>query len=203
MSTRSRRELVRFDYKKFHSTGVKSPVKICLENSPIMAGNPGLEKKIFAKIIQFQKENDPDLLYDVTEIEDAVSEFRRMIDSFIDVHVALKDQLEDYDVVYPDYQTKLDDMTEWVKKSRTTIKTMKKEAEEKVNNVSSETRKALENERIASLKSDLTADEKVWRTKINRDILTYDEENSYFVEKTEGHLESKTKCNLSFRFEPH
>ena len=188
MSTRLRRKVVRFDYKKFHSPGVKEPVESRLEKFPNMAGNPALDKKILAKIEQFKRENDPDLLYDVTEIEDAVSEFRRMIDSYIDVHVALSEQLENYSEVYPDYQTNLDEMTEWVKNSRTIVKRMKWEAEEKASSADLEARKNFEVEKLAQLKSDLSVDEKLLRSKIRRNILTYYEENSFFVEDIEKML---------------
>ena len=188
MSNRSRRDLVRFDYQKYHRTGVKVPVESCLQNLPNMAGNPALDKKILAKIEQFKRENDPDLLYDVTEIEDAVSEFRRMIDSYIDVHVALREQLENYTEVYPDYDMNLDGMTEWVKKCRIIIKDMKKEAEAKASSAEFEARKNFEEERIIQLKLDLTADEKVFREKIRRNILTYYEEDSFFVEDIEKNV---------------
>ena len=120
----SLRKPSRFDYKIRKVKGDKVPLTV--PKVSVMDQNLESEEKLRVKIKRYLIENDIDLLFDVRDIEDAISEIRSLANSFEDVHVALRRELNDqYAVRFADYDQQINNITDWIKKAKLAIKEKK------------------------------------------------------------------------------
>ena len=99
-----RRDKPRIDYKELNSTGRKILKETCdlenlsvgFENLTTMASNQRQnlvddEKKLVKKLRRYLDEyHDLSLMFDVEEVEKAISEFTEAINAFAEIHVDLE-----------------------------------------------------------------------------------------------------------------
>ena len=129
------------------------------------------------KIKRHINENEVDLLFDVSDIEDAISDIRSLTNSFEDVHVALRRELKDqYKEKYPDYDKQIEDIAKWVKEAKKAIKEKKQASF------------VSHRDPVAQAKTRLKTEEKHLRAKIECEITTFNEENSFFISDIERNL---------------
>ena len=169
----SLREVARFDYKVFNDKGVKVPLsvpKVTNMDQPKVSNLDQFsdsEEKLKMKIKRHINENEVDLLFDVSDIEDAISDIRSLTNSFEDVHVALRRELKDqYKEKYPDYDKQIEDIAKWVKEAKKAIKEKKQASF------------VSHRDPVAQAKTRLKTEEKHLRAKIECEITTFNEENS-------------------------
>ena len=185
----SLRQVDRIDYSVYHSKGIKVPLKTppVLTEVPIMEQEKDLEEKLRLKIKRFIDENDIDLLFDISDIEDAISGINALVSSFEDVHVVLKRQLEaQYAVTYPDFDDQISKVTTWIKKAKLAIKGKKQATF------------AAKKDPLEQAKARLTAEEKILHAKIDADITTFNDENSFFVTDIEENISSIKELSQSY-----
>ena len=186
---RDLREIPRVDYKETrpYNRVQKLPVNSPRKLPPLPPGIPiptqGMatvekEVKVRTKIKRFMADNDFDLFFDDTEIDEAIKEFSRLVDSFEDVHVELKRELgEQYAMTYGYYDDELKGMTGWVKVARRESK------DKKVSKASKESEDDMKRQQ-----DKLRTEEKYLRDRIARELETYEHENSSFVEDIEKNV---------------
>ena len=186
---RDLREIPRVDYKETrpYNRVQKLPVNSPRKLPPLPPGIPiptkGMatvekEVKVRTKVKRFMADNDFDLFFDDTEIDEAIREFSRLVDSFEDVHVELKGELGDqYAMTYGYYDDELKGMTDWVKVARLESKG------KKVSKASKESEDDMKRQ-----KDKLRTEEKYLRDRITRELETYEHENSSFVEDIEKNV---------------
>ena len=110
-----RRDKLRIDYKELNSTGRKilketrdlERLSAGFENLATMASKDRQnladdEKKLVRKIKRYLDEyQDLSLMFDIEEVEKAISEFKEAINAFDEIHVELERELDDeYSEVY-------------------------------------------------------------------------------------------------------
>ena len=136
-----RRDKPRIDYKELNSTGRKilketrdlERLSAGFENLATMASKDRQnladdEKKLVRKIKRYLDEyQDLSLMFDVEEVEKAISEFKEAINAFDEIHVELERELDDeYSEVYQDFSV-LDSAKSWIHAARVDIKRRKVE----------------------------------------------------------------------------
>ena len=164
----SLRKLSRSDYKVYNDEGIKVPLTI--SKVSVMDQNLASEEKLRLKIKRYFNENDIDLLFDISDIEDAISDIRSLANCFEDVHVALRRELNDqYAVRFVDYDQQINAITDWIKKAKLAIKEKKQASF------------AAHRDLVAQAKTWLVTKEKHLYAKINREILTFEDEDSFFI----------------------
>ena len=168
----SLRKPSRFDYKIYNVKGDKVPLTV--PKVSVMDQNLESEEKLRVKIKRYLIENDIDLLFDVSDIEDAISEIRSLANSFEDVHVALRRELNDqYAVRFADYDQQINNITDWIKKAKLAIKEKKQASF------------AAHRDPVAQAKTRLVTEEKHLYAKIDREISTFEDEDSFFISDIE------------------
>ena len=203
----SDRKTLRFDYSEYHTTGDKVPLaipesgvtevplvsslSISVEGlpsgkgpvgtnttTPIMDQNLDKAEGLRRKIDRCMSENDVDDLFDISDIEEVISQIRRLVDSFEDVHVVLRRELADqYSVQFPDYDQQMSDMLGWIKNAKKVIRDRKEAAAKQVP------------DRVAQARLRLSAREKLLREKIDNDIETFELEDSFFILDIEKNID--------------
>ena len=165
---RPTRNIQRFDYKRYNSEGIKVPKIVFSEMASPLVDN---EEKLRRKIYRHIRENDMDLLFDVSDLEEAISGMRSLVNSFEDVHVSLRRELgsDQYDESYPDYDKQITNITDWIRNAKIAIKE-KKTAAANAGDC-----------QIQQARIKLVTEEKYLREKIVQDLRTFREENSQFV----------------------
>ena len=169
-TSRISRPLIRFDYGTYHREGIKVP-KLGSQKFTMAQQLIDNEKKLWRKIDRHIKENDIDLLFDVDDVAEAISDIHSLVNSFEDVHVSLQRELgdEQYTESYTDYDKQITTVTDWTTKAKMAIKE-KKAAKANFHQVT-----------MQQDQNKLFAEEKFLRDKIIRDLQTYRDENSFFV----------------------
>ena len=76
----SLRNLRWFDYKVYNDKGIKTPLTI--SKVSVMDQNLASEEKLRLKIKRYLNENDIDLFFDISDIEDAISDIRSLANCF-------------------------------------------------------------------------------------------------------------------------
>ena len=165
---RPTRNIQRFDYKRYNSEGIKVPKVVFSEMASPLVDN---EEKLRRKIDRHIRENDIDLLFDVSDLEEAISGMRSLVNSFEDVHVSLSRELgsDQYVESYPDYDKHITVITDWIREAKIAIKQKKSAAADA----------SASQAQQARIK--LVTEEKYLREKIVQDLRTYREEDSQFV----------------------
>ena len=134
--SRNLRDLERFDYKIYSNTGKKIAKEYrALENienkfqvlSTMSTANLcDEEEKVCLKIKRFIEEYNLDLLFDIQDIENAIFEFKKLIESYEEVHIELKRELGDqHETQYVEFEEKYKSMSDWVINARLEIKRKK------------------------------------------------------------------------------
>ena len=137
MHRKSVRNIERIDYKIYSETGKKvakeKDLEKVTENFEKLSKSENYQKlskmvasklvdeeiKVCLKFDRFLKEYEFDLLFDVEDIEAAIIEVKTLIDTFEDIHVELKRELDDkYEEAYPKFSEKLKPMIDWVKNAK-------------------------------------------------------------------------------------
>ena len=84
------------------------------------------EKKLGLKINRFLDEYEFELLFDISDIENGILEFKVLLESFEGIHIELKNVLKDqYLVHYKHFPDKYNTMKNWVKLAKIEIKNRK------------------------------------------------------------------------------
>ena len=177
----SLRDVNRFDYCVYDDSGDKVP----LGSFPFppevsnMEQDLASEEKLRKKIKRYIAENDIDLLFDISDLEEAISGIDQLVSSFEDVHVTLRRQLKDqYVVSCPNFDDQISDVTEWIKKAKLAIKEKKQATF------------AAKGDPVAQCKSRLTTEEKFLFAKIDEEITTFIDEDSFFISDIEKNISS-------------
>ena len=204
----SDRKTLRFDYSKYNTKGDKVPLAtpesglteaplvsslgISVEGPPSGKGPVGTTTKISImdqnldkaeglrrKIERCMSENDVDDLFDISDIQEAINELRSLMDKYEDVHVGLKRELADqYSVQFPDYDSKMAEMTGWIKNAKKAIKEKKEAAAKQIP------------DQVGKTRLRLVAEEKLLREKINDEIETFELEDSFFIMDIEKNVDT-------------
>ena len=139
---RPQRKVNRIDYKISNRTGKK----VLKENKKLEEVSEKLDKimsreqlvsdeaKLCLKIERFVKDNEIELFFDVTEIDEALSTFTTMIENFEHYHVELRHHLEEQeykDAYGNSFAAAYDKMCEWTRKVKLLKLKMKKEKDER------------------------------------------------------------------------
>ena len=112
MSVRSIRLKNRIDYKIYNETGKKIQREPNFEKMSELIDQ---ELKLVKKIVRFRSEYNLDLLFDINEIEEAISEQRKLLEAYEELHIKLKrDLAEDYSNTYIDYDGHIKIMTDYI-----------------------------------------------------------------------------------------
>ena len=200
-----RRDKPRIDYKELNSTGRKILKETCdlenlsvgFENLATMASNQRQnlvddEKKLVKKLRRYLDEyQDLSLMFDVEEVEKAISEFKEAINAFNEIHVVLERELEDeYSEAYKDFSV-LQSAKSWIHAARIDIK------HRKVEKLRTETEQA-ENLKLLSLQEKeqstvkeidrLKTAEKHMRVRFDADLVQMRHVDSNFVEDLQQNI---------------
>ena len=196
--SKPRKGSFRFDYSVFNDKGIKVPLNpspkvstmeddSASSNSKILEEDLASEKKLSLKIKRYIAENDVDLLFDISDLEDAIRGMDDLVNSFEDVHVALGSQLKDqYAAKFPDFDKQISAVTEWIKKAKLAIKDKKK-----ANFVP-------KIDPVAQLKTRLKTEEKFLFAKIDEEITMYNDENSSFISDIERNISSIEELSKNY-----
>ena len=129
MSRKSSRDTKRIDYRLLHRTGEKmSKEEVGNENSdpPEMDDLIDEETRLSLKFTRLLEEYDLTVLYDISEVEQALQEVREAVEKFENIHVQLKRGLGDrYVGLYPKFMDRLKPMTEWIVSARKDLRKRK------------------------------------------------------------------------------
>ena len=134
-----RREIPRIDYKELNATGKRviketrelEKLSVGFENLAIMASKQRQnliddERKLVKKLRRCLDEYQQlSLLYDIEDLEKAISEFKDAIDSFDEIHIELERELDvEYSETYKDFSV-LQEAKSWIHAARVEIKNRK------------------------------------------------------------------------------
>ena len=140
-SSSTKRVLERFDYRVYSKTGRKV-AKECRQLKRVTEGFTNIsnmdaekivldEKKLCLKIKRFFDENNIETLVYSEDIELGISELRVLVENYEAVHVELKQELENYDDQYADFDTTINKMSSWRKNAKVELRRRKAERDEK------------------------------------------------------------------------
>ncbi|MDP7406234.1 MAG: hypothetical protein QF495_05675, partial [SAR324 cluster bacterium] len=154
----------RFDYKAFHTHGIKVPKMENLIDE---------ESKMHLKVTRFLNDNDLDLLFGIQEIEDGIAEAKILSEKYEEIHVDLKREFlktdhgaEEYARAYGNIEDRLKVILDWSKAARGELKRLKQE--ELANRQAAEDFAQAEELRLAKVK--ITNEEYYLRDKLNLEI---------------------------------
>ena len=170
MSQRLLRSSKLLDYQIFHETGDRV-YKSGREDNIVMDRKKDSEKKIASRIDRFLTQNaDLSEFFDLDEIDGSIRELRELLESYEDLHIELKGELGDqeYSETYDEYSKNVQKMEEWLKKSRTEVRSRKQKF-------------------LCKGRDSLRIEEEFFRSRITRDLESLEKENSSFVEDLERH----------------
>ena len=177
------RERERLNYKIYNATGRKvakenrelERISENFRNLDAMANQKSIDKdkKVCLQIDRLIGEYDFDLLFDVGGIEVGIAEFKKLIDTYKEVHVELRRELQNYENSYPDFEDKLKEMTNWVINAKIEIKRRKIAKNEKE-----------EDQRLRQ-REKLKTEERYFAERMNQDLANISEKCTEFVENME------------------
>ena len=143
MSSDRPKRAFRLDYRIYSETGKKvakekREFERLTENfrNLAMAGEKigDEEKQLSFKITRFFDEYELDTLFDIGDIELGITELKKLIESYEEIHIELKRELDnEYENTYTDFEDKVKLMTTWVKNAKLEIKKKKEEKRRREN----------------------------------------------------------------------
>ena len=200
-----RREIPRIDYKELNATGKRviketrelEKLSVGFENLAIMASKQRqnlvddekkLVKKIRRRLDEYQQLS---LLYDIEDLEKAISEFKDAIDSFDEIHIELERELDvEYSETYKDFSV-LQEAKSWIHAARVEIKN-RKVSKLEIEHAEAENSKLIsqqEKEQSVRLEVDrLKTAEKYMRVRLDADLAQMRQVDSGFVDDLQQNI---------------
>ena len=200
-----RRDKPRIDYKESNVT-VKKVIKDTRDLEKLSAGFENLatmaskqrqnliddEKKLVRKLRRCLEEyDDLSLMFDVEEVETAISEFKEAIEAFDEIHIELERELEDeYSETYKDFSV-LQSAKSWIHAARVDIKRRKVEKLKVEHEEAEKSRILSQQEKEQSVRKEidrLKTAEKHMTVRLDADLAQMRHVNSEFVDDLQQNI---------------
>ncbi len=162
-----------------------------------------LETKLSFKSKRLLDEYDLESLFDVSEYEAAIFEFKELIEKFEDTHVQLKRGLgeKDYLESYPKFFERLKPMTDWVVNAKRDLRKRRREIEQGKRD--QEEKESMQREREVASQVSIERDKFRNRVKhlsrrIDSDLKSIESDDSHFIDDLNRNIENVKQLTKEF-----
>ena len=162
-----------------------------------------LETKLSFKSKRLLDEYDLESLFDVSEYEAAIFEFKELIEKFEDTHVQLKRGLgeKDYLEAYPKFFERLKPMTDWVVNAKRDLRKRRREIEQGKRD--QEEKESMQREKEVASQVSIERDKLRNRVKhlsrrIDSDLKSIESDDSHFIDDLNRNIENVKQLTKEF-----